>query len=405
MYGAYVYADYSTGRFFALRKVAGKYIRTELLKTAYHPVTFGEDEAGELYVAQLGGTTRVFKVVQGADTTGKTTFPLKLSDTKCFSDIAALKPAKGVTSYHVNAPLWSDGASKHRHFSTPVGIVKKSKSFLPNASDTGSWQLPVGTLVLKTFALGGAAGNGPPDAAKQVKVETRFMHHDYVKGWRFFTYVWRADGKDADLVLDGAVRTYDVPGEGKKQWTTPSIAQCGACHGGNAKKRLLGWQTSQLLNAYSPYTKQNNGLRTMKAAGLIAGKFEPKAHKAFVKQGQLGAPPTDPVALDAHARTYMHVNCAVCHQPGGASNTDLDLRFGVALKDTKGCLIKPKKGDLGIVGGHLISPAKPAKSTLWHRMQLPPTSGDFMPEVGVSTKHAAGVALVKAWIASLKSCK
>jgi hypothetical protein len=49
--GAYLYADYCSGRIWGLRKSNEHWVSTELADTKLSISTFGEDEAGELYVA------------------------------------------------------------------------------------------------------------------------------------------------------------------------------------------------------------------------------------------------------------------------------------------------------------------------------------------------------------------
>jgi hypothetical protein len=49
--GAYLYGDYCSGRIWGLRRQGGKWISTELPDTKISISTFGEDEAGEVYVA------------------------------------------------------------------------------------------------------------------------------------------------------------------------------------------------------------------------------------------------------------------------------------------------------------------------------------------------------------------
>lgn len=53
--GAYVFGDYCSGRIWALREQGGAWTRTLLLDTPYEISSFGEDEAGELYLTDLGG--------------------------------------------------------------------------------------------------------------------------------------------------------------------------------------------------------------------------------------------------------------------------------------------------------------------------------------------------------------
>ena len=57
--GAYLYADYCTGRIWSLRQTNGAWVSTPLLDTSFNVASFGEDESGELYVvhAPYGAAT------------------------------------------------------------------------------------------------------------------------------------------------------------------------------------------------------------------------------------------------------------------------------------------------------------------------------------------------------------
>lgn len=66
MYGHYIYADYVTGKFWALRRnPTGPYQNFAQSITLDSPVTFGEDSAGELYIASFYGGT-IYKVTAQA---------------------------------------------------------------------------------------------------------------------------------------------------------------------------------------------------------------------------------------------------------------------------------------------------------------------------------------------------
>ena len=53
--GAYFYGDYCSGRIWSLHWAPeGYWAQTELLKTNVQISSFGEDEAGEIYVAGMG---------------------------------------------------------------------------------------------------------------------------------------------------------------------------------------------------------------------------------------------------------------------------------------------------------------------------------------------------------------
>src|ERR671922_72519 len=55
-YGAYIYGDYCSGEIFMLKDG----VQTVLLKTTMNISSFGEDEAGEIYVVDLNGS--VFRI-------------------------------------------------------------------------------------------------------------------------------------------------------------------------------------------------------------------------------------------------------------------------------------------------------------------------------------------------------
>ena len=65
--GAYIFGDYCTGGVFALRGSAPQ-PWSQKLELAYSPIkisSFGEDAAGELYVADIQGGT-IYRVVDGS---------------------------------------------------------------------------------------------------------------------------------------------------------------------------------------------------------------------------------------------------------------------------------------------------------------------------------------------------
>ena len=65
--GRYVFGDYCSGRLWTLRETApfsGSWVLSQPLDTPYSITSFGEDQAGELYVTHLGGT--LFRFVDPA---------------------------------------------------------------------------------------------------------------------------------------------------------------------------------------------------------------------------------------------------------------------------------------------------------------------------------------------------
>lgn len=396
LWGAYVFGDYGSGRFWATRKKGGKWVTEQVAyKPNIKPVTFGADLAGELYVTQLWGQA-IHKVVELTKPPAGKMLPAKLSQTGCFSDLAKLTPANGVLSFSVNAPLWSDGAHKWRYLVPPPaapGAAKPAQTPLP-ADDRASWDLPTGTLLIKHFGLGA-------DPTKTTPVETRFMRRD-ASGWRFMTYAWNAAGTDADLVVAGKEQTWTLPGGGKQTWPVPSVGDCQSCHGGAKGPSPLGVRSDQLDGPVELAGKTVQQLAVWQAGGLLdtgfkgAGKHQPLTDPTSAAAAQQ--------SLQTRARTYLDVQCAGCHRPGGAGQSDTDLRVGTSLKGTKTCNKPPQHGDMGVSGAKIVTPGAASKSLLHLRMADKAGTKDFMPALGVNVPDAKGIKLVKDWIQALNGC-
>jgi mono/diheme cytochrome c family protein len=106
--------------------------------------------------------------------------------------------------------------------------------------------------------------------------------------------------------------------------------------------------------------------------------------------------------LDARARAYLDINCGHCHNPKGAANTT-GLTLDIATQEDHHLgICKPPTAAGQGTGDHYfdIVPGHPDDSILPYRLSSA-TPGTMMPELGRSTVHQEGVALIRAWIASL----
>lgn len=374
--GEYIYADYGSGRIWALRSDGqGGYINEQLLDEPGGPVAFGADANGELYFANINNG-RIFKLVPGAGAGGGT-IPDLLSNTGCVdpSDITA--PYTGLVPYDINARFWSDGAGKTRYIGLPNGTT-----IAINAED--DWDFPAGTVIVKNFRLGGNL------------IETRHLmrHPDGV--WAGYTYEWNAMQTEATRVIGG--KTVDIAGQ---DWVYPSGAQCEQCH------------TAAAGDALGPETAQMNRDFTYPSTGVTDNQLETIDHVMMFTSPLAGTPGTlpqlaDPMdnnaSLDDRARAYLHTNCANCHRPGGGTPVDIDLRYVTALQDTGACDTIPQAGMLGIANARIIAPGDAARSTLVARSNR---RGDIdaMPPVGSTAVDTAGVALLTDWANGLAGCQ
>ena len=192
--GTYIFGDEVTGEIWSLTydPVTGVPGMTQL--NAQGPngnwVHFAEDEDGELYVVDLNG--KIYEMVANPTATDAgapaVSFPDKLSKTGCVDPKNPTNPVAGLVPYSVQSPLWSDGAMKERWLAVPD---TKKIAIGPD----GHFDLPIGSVLMKTFSLGGK------------RIETRLLAHHDDGGWAGYTYEWDDAETDATLLPSSKSKT------------------------------------------------------------------------------------------------------------------------------------------------------------------------------------------------------
>lgn len=360
--GAYIYGDFSSGTIWALEPSTTVAARV-IAETGRQLSAFGEDATGEHYVLDYGGGV-VYRL-EAANAVADPV-PPTLSRTGCVDPVDPKRPAVGLIPYDVAAPLWSDGAAKARWIALPdrttIGIT-----------EDGHFELPVGAVAMKTFSIGGKP------------VETRLLVRHDDGDFAGYSYEWRTDGKDADLLPAGKVTS---------SWTFPSRIDCMRCHT-TAAGRILGLEVAQLDFAIDyPGGRRGNQLATFAHLGLLAAT--PPAGPRFPRVDDASAP------LDTRVRAYLHANCAHCHRPGGPGNSSADLRFATPLSKTATCNAIPQAGELGIAGARVLVPGDHARSLLALRLRT--VDNTRMPPLASRIVDDTGAGLVDAWIDALDGC-
>jgi uncharacterized repeat protein (TIGR03806 family) len=380
--GKYFYGDYVSGNLWQITKQPDGKFQNELVRrTGRSIASFGEDDDGELYLASFdGGIYRVVPTDKPENTFAN--WPKKLSETGLYESTAKQKVASHLIPYAVNAPFWSDGADKERFIVLPEG---KKLGYKPQ----GSWDIPVGTTIVKNF-------KGQHLRGKRM-LETRLIKRTRA-GWEAATYVWDARGREAVLAPGGQQfelyqpnrqrRTWDV-----NSWHAPSSSECASCHV-DAAGYVLGINTMQLNRDLIDGDK--NQIETWAANGFV-DLPEGFSHK---KADRLPSPYDENETVDRRARAWLDVNCAMCHQPNGPGNANIDLRYQIPLAKTKMVGEKPAQGNLGMKEPLLLSPGDPKNSMLFHRVE---TLGEGrMPGVASNQIDKQAVELLRKWISELK---
>ena len=379
--GSYFFGDYMTGNMWRTRKNESNEYTTELARrTGRSIASFGEDDEGELFLLSFdGGIYRIVPTENPEDTFKD--WPSKLAETGLFANMEKQVPADNLIAYEVNAPFWSDNAKKERFLLLPKGesLVYRNE---------GSWTIPVGTTIVKNFFLEMGAKK------RKRTVETRLIKRTS-GGWESATYVWNRQATEAELLTGGKQFEY-ASLQGTQSWHAPSSSECAACHV-DAAGYVLGLNTAQLnreSNGSNQITRwARQGLLKMPAESDLS---EPDLSKA----SRFCSPFNTNADLETRARVYLDVNCAMCHQPNGSGNANIDLRYATDLESTKTIDIKPTQGDLGIVDARLISPGHPERSLMLQRIETK-TVGR-MPNIGSNRVDQTGADLLREWIKSLK---
>jgi uncharacterized repeat protein (TIGR03806 family) len=376
--GAYLYGDFVSGRVWALVHNGATVISNTQVATMPNPSSFGEDEAGELFACSFDGG--IYRFNDNGNPPPPEQPPALLSQTGLFASLTPLSVNAGLVPYDVNAPLWSDDATK-RHWIA-----------LPDATEIGfhataPWTFPFGTVLVKHFDLATAPGVSTP-------IETRVLVHA-ASGWAGYSYRWNDQGTEATLLDDADTRvlTIDEPGGTRQQtWSYPSRNVCLRCHT-PAAGFVLGVKTSQLNRRFDYGTHSDNQLRTWNHIGMFSAPVPaPSLLSALAKPGDTSA------TLDARARAYLDGNCSNCHRPAGPTAVDLDLRAEVAEAAMNLFGVPPSDPSLGLPGERRALPGSKESSTLWERMRR--RDALAMPPLDSHIVDAEGVAVVGDWIDS-----
>lgn len=288
----------------------------------------------------------------------------KLSETGLYEDIGAKQVACDVIPFEPEFKLWSDAAEKKRWVRLPPGTTI-------DTTDPDHWVLPVGAQLFKEFSLNGK------------RLETRLVERvggtgqpskDYFLG----AFAWNDDESDADFVAAGAENVRGTPHD------VPAAGQCLTCHLGEPG-RALGFSALQLSH--------DGVLEDLHARGFLAA-LEPKR-----------VPGSD---RERSALGYLHANCGHCHNVNGSAwpDTQMVLRVGYGETSVTDTLLF--ESTVGVALQNFsqpgvtkrIVPGDPDASCVAYR---PAVRGDAgaMPPIATELTDDAGVAVIRAWIASL----
>ncbi len=373
--GAYIYADYSSGRVWAalpdLQSATGYTAEVLFDSAGFNISSFGEDTDGEIYIIRYNEDGGALYRLEPEPEVLPDTFPQRLSQTGCVQADEPWQPADGVLPYALNVPFWSDNADKERWFAIPEGTQIESQM-------DGSLVLPPGAVTLKHFRV------------DEKLIETRLFVRHEDGNWAGYTYRWDEAQTDAILLLQDERRDL-----GDQIWRYPSRAACLQCHN-DAIGGTIGLELAQLDRPMTYFNGRTaDQVTTLRHIGILASEPDASMWEPLLARNA-------EASLDSRARAYLHANCAYCHFPGGPGQSDLDLRYQSSLQEMAACEVIPQEGDLGIEGVTLLEPGDPARSMLLERMRR--FDSNRMPSTLSTVTDEEGFDLIEAWILSLETC-
>ena len=341
---------------------------------------FGYDPRDQSVLVVNHDQGKIFALRQSSS--GDGLIPQTLSDTGIFDDLSTLQPNRGIYSYSLNVPFWSDGALKTRWFYVPP-------PYRVLFSATNSWTFPSGSLWVKHFGI----ETTPGVPASERRLETRVLVKNDA-GIYGVSYKWDAEGRTATLAPESgeAVELLITNMTGsveRRPWRIPSRSECNTCHTPEAGY-ILGFTTAQLNKSVVHGGTATNQLLELASAGY----FE-NPPQTVTGLHALATPTDASTSLRYRARSYLAANCNHCHQPAAKTLASWDARIITGLSRAN------------IVNARLLNPsANPdervvaagdvGQSAIIRRMES--LGSDRMPPLASTKVDQQGIELLKKWI-------
>ena len=259
----------------------------------------------------------------------------------------------GFLSYQLRQEPWTPGYSQSRAIRLPAG----QKLRIDAAS--GSFLLPPGTvLVSHLLALG-------------KKWQSNIIVVGATGVNRGAAYRWNEAGTDATLVREPATAQTD-----NGPWIFPAPSEAIPIPG------------------YAPGFPVD-----LTPANLANGPLDAVIDGAAAKKTVALTDETAP--LEDRVRSFLDVNCAACHRPGGIGRGFYDARLSTPLGSQQLIGGPLMSGNLGIDGAKAVIPGDPERSMLWIRLRRPPGDPMRMPPACASRETPPVLPLLERWIKGL----
>lgn len=308
-------------------------------------------------------------------------------------------------------PFWPNTSAWQPFTRETIGLYLPPNRAAKLPDDARDIQLPPGAVIVRNFSVNvwqPVRVNADAKAGIPSRwIETRLLVVGQPRGYGA-SYRWKTPDT-AELIEDGELQTFtdlldrNSTNEALRKvslpWWFPGLDD-GIGFPISNPAYWVSTAVQDFILHPSPIRPERpvNWLRNMQRAGTLESSKSPEALDRLPR-GSMWQSPLEP--LEARVRSYLHGNCAVCHQPGGASRGKLDLRLATPLVQTGLINGEPVAGDLGISGAKIVAPGSPEKSLLYQRVKR--TDFFRMPPVAYHHEPSPILPVLEEWIRSLKS--
>ena len=240
---------------------------------------------------------------------------------------------------------------------------------------------------------------GNPRSGRRIETRIVVKQDDH---WVGYTYAWNEDQTDAQLVEGRRpgpqLRDQGCRRTGRETHTDMALSEPPGVHvlPLAAAGFVLGLRTHQMNRPHDYGAVTDNQLRTLEHIGFSRSRStNPRPSTPLPRPLRRYGGPRRP------RKTYLWVNCAMCHVGSGGGNSNLDLGLKTPLEKANLIDEPPLHGTMDVEDARLVVPGHPERSMLYTRVntrgtnQMPPTSTNLVDDLGAR--------LLFAWIERLEA--
>lgn len=319
--------------------------------------------------ANTGSLVRIRYTGVSPEVATRPPLPKTLAAADVFASLTSLTPRVGFTEFTINVPPDQPGVIARRWMRLPEG---GHLAITPG----GDFEFPNGATVIQHYCV---EKTGAP-------LETQVLWFTDSRACRAAAYRWaNGTAQDPKLVEEGEIIA--LPGDDKRHWFSPGAEE-------NLNLDLV--VTGFLLPLNERQINRDGQLESWNDRGWFAPRLRPAEIAAAP---HLSASADTQASPEWRVRSYLDVNCAACHHPGGPSRGNFDARFVTPLPEQKLLAGELAAGDLGLRDAHVIVPGHPERSVMFQRLKR--TDFFRMPPVSVNDEPARILPVLEEWIRSL----